>query len=56
MLLRAWLDERGGGVVRSAPYPMRLDELWSPEPDLLVVIDAHADRITSQRLEGPATW
>ncbi|MGH8907819.1 MAG: Uma2 family endonuclease [Egibacteraceae bacterium] len=53
-LLRGWLDERGGGVVRGSRYPMRLDPRWSPEPDLLVVTDAHLDRITRQRLEGPA--
>lgn len=53
-LLRGWLDERGGGVVRGSRYPMRLDPRWSPEPDLLVVTDAHRDRITRQRLEGPA--
>lgn len=54
MLLRGWLDERGGAVVRGSRYPMRLDPRWSPEPDLLVVTDAHRDRITPQRLEGPA--
>ncbi len=53
-LLSAWLDERGGGVVRGSRYPMRLDPRWSPEPDLLVVTDAHRDRMTAQRLEGPA--
>lgn len=53
-LLRAWLDERGGGVVLGSRYPMRLDPRWSPEPDLLVVTDAHAERMTPQRLEGPA--
>jgi Uma2 family endonuclease len=53
-LLSGWLDERGGGVVRGSRYPMRLDPRWSPEPDLLVVTDPHLDRITAQRLEGPA--
>ncbi|MDP9451801.1 MAG: Uma2 family endonuclease [Actinomycetota bacterium] len=53
-LLSAWLDERGGGVVRGSRYPMRFDPRWSPEPDLLVVTDAHRERITAQRLEGPA--
>ncbi|MGH8909698.1 MAG: Uma2 family endonuclease [Egibacteraceae bacterium] len=53
-LFSGWLDERGGGVVRGSRYPMRLDPRWSPEPDLLVVTDAHLDRITRQRLEGPA--
>ncbi|MGH8929194.1 MAG: Uma2 family endonuclease [Egibacteraceae bacterium] len=54
-LLSAWLDEqRRGAIVRGSRYPMRLDPRWSPEPDLLVVTDAHRDRITAQRLEGPA--
>ena len=53
-LLRGWLDERGGGVVRGSRYPMRLDAQWSSEPDLLVVLDATRPRMTSQRLEGPA--
>jgi len=41
-------------VVRGSRYPMRLDPRWSPEPDLMVVTDAHRERITAQRLEGPA--
>jgi Uma2 family endonuclease len=48
------LDERGGGVALGSRFPMRLDARWSPEPDVLVVLDAHRDRLTEQRLEGPA--
>lgn len=33
---------------------MRLDARWSPEPDVLVVTEAHRDRIGPQRLDGPA--
>lgn len=55
-LLRGFLDERGGGVVRGSRYPMRLDERWSPEPDLLVVRDDRRHLLKSQRLEGPADW
>ncbi len=33
---------------------MRLDERWSPEPDLLVVRDDRRHLMTPQRLEGPA--
>ena len=53
-LLRVYLDERGGGSVRGSRYPMRLDPSWSPEPDLLVVGEGKAARMTDQRLEGPA--
>jgi len=55
-LLGSYLDERGGAQVFGSRYPMRLDERWSPEPDLLVVRDEHRDRLTPQRLEGPADW
>jgi Uma2 family endonuclease len=53
-LVRAFLDERGGAVVRGSRYPMRLDPNWSPEPDLLVVREARRHLMTPQRLEGPA--
>ncbi|HEV2846647.1 MAG TPA: Uma2 family endonuclease, partial [Thermoanaerobaculia bacterium] len=53
-LLSFFLDERGGGSVRGSRYPMRLDGRWSPEPDLLVVMGERQQRMTRQRLEGPA--
>jgi Uma2 family endonuclease len=53
-LLSVYLDERGGGVVRGSRYPMRLDERWSPEPDLFVVRDEKRPLLTPQRLDGPA--
>ena len=53
-LLSAFLDERGGAVVRGSRYPMRLDEHWSPEPDLLVVRNEGLHRMKPQFLEGPA--
>jgi Uma2 family endonuclease len=53
-LLSCYLDERGGGIVRGSRYPMRLDERWSPEPDLLVVRDENLHRLTPQYLDGPA--
>jgi Uma2 family endonuclease len=55
-LLRAFLDEQGGALVRGSRYPMRLDERWSPEPDLLILRSEHRHRLTPQRLEGPADW
>jgi len=53
-LLRGFLGERGGAVVRGSRYPMRLDSDWSPEPDILVVRADRRHLMTSQRLEGPA--
>jgi Uma2 family endonuclease len=53
-LFSAFLDERGGGVVRGSRYPMRLDERWSPEPDLFVVREERRHLLKPQRLEGPA--
>jgi Uma2 family endonuclease len=53
-LFSAFLDVRGGGVVRGSRYPMRLDAKWSPEPDLFVVRDERKHLLQPQRLEGPA--
>ena len=53
-LLSVFLDERGGGVVRGSRYPMRLDQRWSPEPDLFVVRPEKLHLLKPQRLEGPA--
>ena len=53
-LWRCFLDERGEGVVRGSRFPMRLDPLWSPEPDLLVVRRERQGLLGRQRLEGPA--
>ncbi|MBI2185635.1 MAG: Uma2 family endonuclease [Acidobacteria bacterium] len=53
-LFSAFLDERGGGVVRGSRFPMRLDARWSPEPDLLVVTESRRAQLTDARLEGPA--
>lgn len=53
-LLSAYLDERRVGVVLGSRYPMRLDEQWSPEPDLLVVLNDGRHRLGPKRLEGPA--
>jgi Uma2 family endonuclease len=53
-LLRGFLGERGGAVVRGSRYPMRLDADWSPEPDLLVVRDSHRHLMTPRCLDGPA--
>lgn len=53
-LFRGYLDERGGARVLGSRFPMRLDEHWSTEPDLMVVREEGYDRLTARRLEGPA--
>jgi Uma2 family endonuclease len=55
-LLRDYLGERGGAVVRGSRYPMRLDEHWSPEPNLLVVRDHRRALMTKTHLRGPADF
>ena len=53
-LLSYYLDSAGGATVRGSRYPMRLDPSWSPEPDILAVVDARRQFLGRQRLEGPA--
>lgn len=53
-LLSVFLDDRGGGVVRGSRYPMRLDEKWSPEPDVFVVLEERRHLLKPQWFEGPA--
>jgi Uma2 family endonuclease len=55
-LLSGYLDERGGAKVLGSRYPMRLDERWSPEPDLLVVRDDRRHLLGKTRLDGPADF
>jgi Uma2 family endonuclease len=55
-LVSSYLDGRGDAIVRGSRYPMRLDERWSPEPDLLVVRKERRHLVGPQRLEGPADW
>ncbi|HVT60590.1 MAG TPA: Uma2 family endonuclease [Thermoanaerobaculia bacterium] len=54
VLVNGFLETKGGGVVLGSRYPMRLDERWSPEPDLIVVRDRKSHLLTRRRLEGPA--
>lgn len=53
-VLSGFLNVRRFGRVLGSRYPMRLSPTWSPEPDLLVVLEAHASRLTENRLEGSA--
>ncbi|MBV8203092.1 MAG: Uma2 family endonuclease [Acidobacteria bacterium] len=53
-LLRAYLDERGGGEAVGSRYAMRLDPKWSPEPDILFVREERRHLMGPQRLDGRA--
>jgi Uma2 family endonuclease len=53
-VLSGFLEERGDGVARGSRYPMRLDERWSPEPDLLAVCGSRVHLLGPQYLDGPA--
>jgi Uma2 family endonuclease len=53
-LLTTYLEARGGAEVFGSRYPMRLDERWSPEPDLLVVRDERRHLLKDKYLDGPA--
>ncbi len=55
-LLSGFLDERPIAVVLGSRYPMRLDERWSPEPDLLVVRLERRHLLGPNRLDGPADF
>lgn len=48
------IEDPGLGQVLIAPYDMRLDDDSAPQPDVLMVLNAHLDRITDTHLEGPA--
>jgi len=51
-VLRSFVEARQLGVVRSAPFQMKLEQ--GREPDLLFVADEHLDRLKETRLDGPA--
>ena len=52
-LLRVFVESSHLGVVRSAPFQMKL-ERSGREPDLLFVAAGHEDRLREGYLEGPA--
>jgi Uma2 family endonuclease len=55
VVLRLFVEGRGLGWVRSAPFLMRLANIASGrEPDLLFVATAHRDRVRETYLDGPA--
>jgi Uma2 family endonuclease len=52
-ILRAYAEAKQLGVVRSAPFQMRLG-LSGREPDLLFVTKEHVERLKENYLDGPA--
>jgi Uma2 family endonuclease len=54
-LLREFVHARGSGaIVTGSNFPMRLDPLWSPQPDVMVIREERRHLLSRQRLEGPA--
>jgi Uma2 family endonuclease len=54
-ILQFWVEERELGLIRTAPFQMRL--ITPPrgrEPDLFFLARAHRDRLRRTYLEGPA--
>jgi Uma2 family endonuclease len=51
-LLRLYVEERQLGVIRTAPFQIKLEN--GREPDLLFVSNEHLSRLQKTHLEGPA--
>jgi len=51
-VLRSFVEARQLGVVRSAPFQMKLER--GREPDLLFVASEHLERLKETYLDGPA--
>lgn len=52
-VLRSFVEARQLGVVRNAPFQMKLEHSGR-EPDLLFIGSGHLDRLRATYLEGPA--
>ena len=53
VVLRIFVEQRGLGVILSAPFQMRLAQSGR-EPDLLYVANEHLDQLKETYLDGPA--
>lgn len=53
-ILRIYVESKHLGIIRSAPFLMRLNQNTAREPDLLFLSNAHQDRLTPTYLNGPA--
>jgi Uma2 family endonuclease len=49
-ILRPYAEERGLGIVRTAPFQVKLEH--GREPDLIFVAQEHLDRLLENRVEG----
>lgn len=57
LLLELYLRYRPVAILRAAPTTMRLgDDLPAREPDLQLIRNEHADRVTDTYVDGPADW
>ncbi|MFN8528284.1 MAG: Uma2 family endonuclease [Anaerolineae bacterium] len=54
LLLKAYLELRPIGTVRGEPFVMKLSKDSRREPDLMVILQEHANRLTTTHLQGPA--
>lgn len=54
VLMRSFVERHHLGIVRSAPFLMRLSEDTAREPDILFVANEHLDRLKETYLDGPA--
>ncbi|MHA1148475.1 MAG: Uma2 family endonuclease [Promethearchaeota archaeon] len=53
-ILRYYTEQTEKGKVFGSRLVMRLSETWNPEPDLMVILPEHYDRIKDTRIQGPA--
>ena len=54
--LKAYVDAHQLGVVRHAPYDVRLFPGTIRQPDLVFIRAEHMDRITGRYFDGPPDW
>jgi len=53
-VLRYYTEQTEKGKVFGSRLVMRLSEKWNAEPDLMVILPEHYDRIKKTRIQGPA--
>lgn len=53
-LISSFLEEPKYGKVFGSRLVMRLSEKWNPEPDIMILLPEHFDRIKSTKIDGPA--